>query len=165
MNNVPEFTFQARGDGMASDKHLLETLRQDVFKVRRTDDDPYEWFQWKRYVPERQRCSAFKTVRVQSHGNDGIVQPGPGKPSCEDNYAVTMEGVIRLFDRESLPEWVTEQYGDWDEGIVRGVQAVKDDAIVSANLTRFQSSRTTYILTLQNLSTVSVTWGRYIACT
>jgi hypothetical protein len=76
-----------------------------------------------------------------------------------------MEGVIRLFDRESLPEWVMEQYGYWDEGIVRGVQAVKDDAIVSANLARFQSSRTTYILTLQNLSFVSVTWGRYIACT
>jgi hypothetical protein len=78
---------------------------------------------------------------------------------------VTMEGVIRLFDRESLPEWVMEQYGYWDEGIVRGVQAVKDDAIVSANLARFQSSRTTYILTHQNLSTVSVTWGRCVACT
>ena len=136
MNNIPEFTFKARGDGMASDRHLLETLRQRVFKVRRTDNAPYEWLQWKRYVPERQRFSAFKTVRVQSRGNDGIVQPGPGKPSCEDNYAVTMEGVVRLFDRESLPEWITEQYGYWDEGIVRGVQAVKDDAIVSAAFSR-----------------------------
>jgi hypothetical protein len=131
MNNVPEFTFQARGDGMASDRHLLETLRQEVFKVRRTDNDPYEWLQWKRYVPERQRFSAFKTVRI-----DGIGQPGPGKPSCEDSYAVTMEGLVRLFDRESLPEWVMEQYGYWDEGLVRGVQAVKDDAIVSAAFSR-----------------------------
>jgi hypothetical protein len=28
---------------MASDRHLLETLQQKVFKVRRTENDPYEW--------------------------------------------------------------------------------------------------------------------------
>jgi hypothetical protein len=138
MNNVPEFTFEARGDGMASDRHLLETLRQKVFKVRLTDNDSYEWLQWTQHVPGRQSFSAFKTVRVKSRGNDGIVQPGPGKPTWEDNYAVTLQDLMLLFEGESIPEWIMPQLNHRDYVLLQGWQDMLHDVNVSTGLARPQ---------------------------
>lgn len=128
--SVPELTFQGDTFGKATDGHLMKALAERLFKVRRTETDPYEWLEW---VVSRSETSAwhseFSAKRV-----DGIEQPGS---SCVLKYAKIRPRRIFALVGESMPEWITQRLTLGDKGVIQAVTNVVDEGVVSISLVRY----------------------------
>ena len=148
--SVPELTFQGDTFGKATNDHLREALAEPLFKVRRTETDPYEWLEW---VVSRSKTSAwhseFSAKRVNSDGSDGIEQP---ESSCVLEYAkIRPRRIFALFGKP-MPEWITQRLTLGDKGVIQAVTNVVDGGVVSISLVRFERYLDMQVLMRQVIS-------------